>query len=158
LDSFDALDRKTSTAYTPAAGGPMTSYTVTDPAGNVSTITVNPAWGRPLTVTDINNKLTTASYDALGELTNLWLPGRTNSQTPNLSHSYTCGGQTAPSSITTRALGPTGNQITSYRIFDGLLRVRQTQTPPPDANGGRMVDDRQYDSRGQVAKNSRFWN
>jgi RHS repeat-associated protein len=158
LDSFDALDRKTSTAYTPATGGPLTSFTVTDPAGNVATTTVNPAWGKPLTVSDINNKVTTASYDPLGKLTNLWLPNRSTSQTPNLARAYTAGGVSAPSSITTRTLGPTGAQVTSYEIFDGLLRLRQTQTPPPDANGGRMVDDTQYDSRGQVVKTSRFWN
>src|SRR5262249_54004335 len=43
-------------------------------------------------------------------------------------------------------------------IYDGRMRQRQTQVPTPSANGGRMIDDSIYDSRGLAVKTSQLWN
>ena len=61
--------------------------------------------------------------------------------------------------VTTRKLAPNGTaQITSYALYDGLFRSRQTQSPAPVANGGRVVVDTPYDSRGLAVKTSTLWN
>jgi YD repeat-containing protein len=87
----------------------------------------------------------------------VWLPGRDPAtQTPDAEYVYTVS-DAAPSNVASKRLGPTGNQITSYQIYDGLLRVRQTQTPAV-VNAGRMITDAAYDNRGLAAKTSVFWN
>ncbi|MFB7894826.1 polymorphic toxin-type HINT domain-containing protein [Streptomyces xiamenensis] len=43
-----------------------------------------------------------------------------------------------------------GRQDTSYVLYDGFLRERQTQAPGPQ--GGRLLTDTFYDERGLVAK------
>lgn len=153
----DALSRQSTTAYTPSGGGPVTQVVVTNPASQATTTTLDPAWGLPLTQTDPNSKTTTAEYDGLGRLVKVWLPGRSTSLTPNAQYTYQI--QTAaPSYVATATLGPSGAQNTSYEIYDGLLRLRQTQSPAPVANGGRMIADTTYDSRGLSVKASSFWN
>ncbi|HET8661883.1 MAG TPA: hypothetical protein VFM55_23175 [Micromonosporaceae bacterium] len=156
-DAFDALDRRTTTDYTPAAGGPLTAMTVTNPASHAVSVTLEPAWGTPLTTTDANSKVTTGTYDALGRLVGVWLPGRSTALTGNVEYAYAVR-TTAVSSVTTRTLGPNGNQVLSYEMFDGLLRPRQTQAPAAQANGGRWVTDTAYDNRGLAVKRSELWN
>jgi hypothetical protein len=56
LDAFDAADYKTTTAYTPASGAPVTKTTVTNPLLQVSTSELEPAWGVPLAAVDANGK------------------------------------------------------------------------------------------------------
>jgi YD repeat-containing protein len=72
--AYDALDRRTGTVYTPAAGGPVTGTTVTNPAGHVTTTTLDGARGLPVSVVDANTKTTTLQYDALGRLTKVFKP------------------------------------------------------------------------------------
>jgi RHS repeat-associated protein len=155
---FDALDRQTTTAYTPATGGPVTQTVSTNPVGWSTTTTVDPGTGKPTSVVDANGKRTDALYDPLGELLKVWLPGRDrNTQTPSLEYAYTLRANGA-NAVLTKKLGPGGNQIASYQLYDGRMRLRQTQTPTPQANGGRMIADVGYDSRGLKAKDSVFWN
>ncbi|WP_307847506.1 RHS repeat-associated core domain-containing protein [Streptomyces sp. F63] len=52
--------------------------------------------------------------------------------------------------VATRLLDNNGGQITSYKIYDGFLRERQSQAPGPD--GGRLISDVFYDERGLPAK------
>jgi hypothetical protein len=54
------LGRNTTIAYTQDANGLHTATTVTNPAGHVTTTTLDPAWGEPVTRTDANLKVTTA--------------------------------------------------------------------------------------------------
>src|SRR5262249_26381305 len=117
-DAFDALDRHTTTSYTPATGGPVTQTTVTNPAGHVTTTSLDDR-GSPTSIVDPNLKTTTAAYDPLGRLTKVWLPGRSTTLTPNLEYGYLLR-TTANNAISTKRLGPTGNQITSYQLYDGL--------------------------------------
>ena len=141
----------------PASGGPLTSTVMTNPQGHTTTTTLEPAWGRALTVVDANNKTTTAAYDAIGRLIKLWQPGRGTNLTPNFEYGYTV--QTGPASfITTKNLNPAGDQIASYEIVDGLARVRQSQALAPEANGGRVISDVTFDSRGLTATSSTLWN
>ncbi|WP_203911404.1 ricin-type beta-trefoil lectin domain protein [Rhizocola hellebori] len=155
LDSFDALNRKTSTAYTPASGAPITSFTVTGPmgAGWVTTTALEPGHGTTKSATDINGKATTATYDPLGRLAKVWLDNRSTAGTPNRQYTYLLAN---PSWVQTQTLGPNGNQISSYDIFDGRLRPRQTQSTAPD--GKRTITDTRYDGRGLTAKQTTFYN
>ena len=153
-DPRTGSNRTTTNAYTPAAGGPLTRMTVTNTLGWTSTTTYQTAWNAPLTVTDPNGKLTTLAYDPLGRRSKVWLPDRLTSQTPTLSYSYSIS-NTAPSYIATTGLNASGTS-TSYTIYDGLLRQRQTQAP--SEGGGTIVTDTQYDGASQpVTSNAAYW-
>ncbi|NJC69862.1 hypothetical protein HC031_09040 [Planosporangium thailandense] len=158
--AYDALNRKTTTAYTPATGGPVTAVTVTNPAGFDTTTTLDKQLGVPRTVTDPNGKVTTANYDPLGRLLKVWLPGRLTSDTPNIQYAYTLRATGANVVATTKLIGSpkTPQQVTSYALYDGRLRLRQTQTPAPQRYGGRVITDVTYNRSGLKAKESTFWN
>jgi RHS repeat-associated protein len=155
LTEGDALDRVTSTAYTPATGGPATTVQVTNPLLHVTKTALNPMRGAPTSVVDANDKTTTAAYDPLGRLTKVWMPGQPTNGTPNAEYVYAMSA-TAASNVQTKRLGPTGNQISSFEIYDGLLHLRQTQTTAPD--GKRTIADVAYDTRGLAVKKSTFYN
>ena len=158
LDSFDALDRLTSTRFAPATGGLATSSTVTNPRGYVATTTFEPAWGEPTAVVDVNQRRTDLTYDPLGQLAAVWLPDRSKADgaTPNEKYTYLVR-TTAPNVVTTEAVRDDGGYDAEYEFFDGRLRARQTQKPAPD--GGRIIADTFYDSRGLKAKtNDVYWN
>ncbi|MDX6282857.1 MAG: hypothetical protein QOH03_3928, partial [Kribbellaceae bacterium] len=86
----DALGRVTGTAYTPVTGGPVTAVTTTNPLNQVSATTVETAYGQPILQTDVNNRKTETTYDALGRKTEVWLPNRPRSTntTGNQRFSY----------------------------------------------------------------------
>ncbi|WP_162907091.1 ricin-type beta-trefoil lectin domain protein [Allorhizocola rhizosphaerae] len=155
-ESYDALDRKTTTAYTPASGAPVTSTAVTGPMGTGWTVAtdIEPGHGVPTKVIDMNGKATTSQYDPLGRLTKVWRDNRTTAMTPHQQYTYNLS--TSQRWIHTQQLGPNGNQISSYQIFDGRLRPRQTQTVTED--GKRTITDTMYDGRGLVAKETSFYN
>ncbi|WP_329102770.1 polymorphic toxin-type HINT domain-containing protein [Micromonospora sp. NBC_01699] len=155
LTSKDALNRTSTTEYTPTTGGPTTSVKVTNPLGQDATTNLDPRRGVPTTTSDLNDKVSTGQYDALGRLTKLWHAGRSTAGTPDEEYAYTVS-KTAPSNVRSRVLGPNGNQIDAYEIFDGLLRPRQAQSTAPD--GKRAITDTQYDNRGLSAKVSSLYN
>lgn len=153
----DALDRETTTAYTPATGGPVTQTKVTNPAGHVTTTVLDPAWGVPTKVTDPNSKVTEASYDGLGRLRGVWLPGRVKgTNSAHIAYTYTVR-TTGLNAVTTGTLTHDGTRVPSVTLFDGLLRPRQTQTTPADASAGRVITDTIYDSRGLVEVKNSPW-
>ncbi len=153
-EASDAIGRKTATAYSPASGGPLTSVKTTNPAGHATTVALDHR-GLPKTITDPNGKVTTGTYDRLGRLVKVWKPGHPTNGTPDIEYGYTV--QTgAPSSLSTKVLGPNGTQIVGYELYDGRLRTRQTQKTAPD--GKRVIADTQYDSRGLTAKTTTFYN
>jgi RHS repeat-associated protein len=155
--SKDALSRETLTAYTQNVAGLTVTEKETNPAGHVTTTTLDPAWGEPTKEVDENNKVTEASYDALGRLTKVWLPGRSKAtDTPNAEYVYTVRKSGGATAVQTKELGPNGNQISSYELYDGLLRPRQVQTTAPD--GKRTITDTAYDGRGLESKESTFYN
>ncbi|GAA3224403.1 hypothetical protein [Nonomuraea helvata] len=78
----DASGGKTTTTYTPATG-PVTGTEVTNAAGHVTKTEVEPAWGVPTATIDVNQKRTDLTYDPLGRLTGVWLPGHAKSTYPS---------------------------------------------------------------------------
>ncbi|MEU6807720.1 RHS repeat-associated core domain-containing protein [Streptomyces sp. NPDC046831] len=149
LSVTDAAGNTTSTAYTPADAGPLTKTITTDPAPKLykTTSFLDPRRGLALRVYDANLKKTESSYDALGRLTNVWLPNRlSGSQAPNMKFAYHLD-STKPSWVSTSTLKKDGETYnTNYALYDALLRPLQTQSPTPQ--GGRLLTDTRYDTRG----------
>ncbi|GGM12355.1 type IV secretion protein Rhs [Streptomyces fumigatiscleroticus] len=148
--------RTTTTAYTPTTGFATSSKVTTPPVtpgdsttATTTTQTFETLRGQPLTQTDTNGKVTTFAYDALGRTTKVWLPDRTTGQTPSYEFTYTVT-DGKPVAVGTKIIGNNGGQDTSYVLYDGFLRPRQTQAPGP--KGGTLLTDTFYDERGLTAK------
>jgi len=151
LKVTDQLGRVTLTSYTPATSGPLTSSTTTNPMGWTSSSSLNPAWGVPVTSTDVNGFQTTYTWDAMGRAAQMWTADWTQSAHPTVpvtSHTYTLSA-TQPSVVTTTAVTATGGSVTSYSLYDGLGRLVQTQSPAE--GGGSDVVDTTYDGDNQTA-------
>jgi RHS repeat-associated protein len=154
LTATDPMSRTTTYTYT---GQPVTQSTVTTPPaaagghGFTTTTVVDPAWGVPLSTTDVNGHVTEKTYDALGRLTGVWLPDRprdTQHASPSTGFAYQVSNATA-SWQRTDHLTPSNSVLSSYSLYDGLARERQTQTPTED---GRLVTDTYYDTRGHPVR------
>jgi RHS repeat-associated protein len=152
--STDGNGHPTSTAYTPADGGPLTQTVVTNAASRTTTKTFDPGRRSLLTVTDPAGYETSGAYDALGRLTAVWKPGRSqaNKDSANLTYTYQAL-QSKPLAVTTNTLVDTGNgtdYVTAVTIYDSLGQNLQTQTA---AEGGvTTVTSTAYDSHGWVAE------
>ncbi|GIG88595.1 RHS repeat-associated core domain-containing protein [Plantactinospora endophytica] len=158
VEAYDALDRKTATAFTPPSGGPTTGTTVTNALGHTVTTTLEPAWGEETSIVDANGRRVDQTYDPLGRATAVWFADRSKAggASPNQKYSYLVRTD-APNVVTTQTLRDDGGYESTYEFYDGQLRERQTQAPAPD--GGRTVTDTFYDSRGLVSKeNGAYWN
>lgn len=162
----DALGRVSTTSYVPSTGGPVTSTSTTapDPDGtgpvtpSVTTVQMNPAWGSPTTVTDPNGKVTTATFDALGRTTAVWMPDRPKAtKSASTTYAYTVS-TSGVNTVTTSTITAAETYQTSVALFDGLLRARQTQTPSASRDTpGRLITDTVYDARGLVALEHGEW-
>ncbi|MFJ9117374.1 polymorphic toxin-type HINT domain-containing protein [Streptomyces sp. NPDC102394] len=136
-------------AYTPTDAGPLTKTITTDPKTFKTTSFIDPRRGQPLRLYDANLKKTELAYDALGRLTQVWLPNRDSaSQSPNQKFAYHLD-NAKPSWVSSSTLKRDGeNYTTSYTLYDASLRALQTQAPTPE--GGRLLTDTRYDTRGLV--------
>jgi RHS repeat-associated protein len=154
---WDAFDKVTTNEYVPITDGPVTTTTVTNSLGHVATATVDPAWGKPLTQLDANLKRTDYEYDGLGRTAKVWQPGRDKStQSPNIVYTYVMRTD-AVNVVSTATLNVNGDYVTTYAMYDGLLRARQTQAPSP--SGGRLLTDTFYDTAGRKVKDyDRYYN
>jgi RHS repeat-associated protein len=147
----------TSTSYT-MTDGSVTAETVKNPLGQATTTSYDPARGLPVKTTDPNGITTTLQYDELGRLTSHWDNSRATSATANFTYSYVFGTATptvTPTVVTQKQLNDEGGTITSTALYDSLLRPRQTQYPTPQ--GGILVTDDFYDSRGWQWKVNHNW-
>ena len=155
LDSYDALNRKTSTSYSPASGAPVISTTVTNPKLWATTTQLEPAWGVQTRTTDPNGRVTDVSYDSLGRATAVWKPGWAKADHPSLpseAYAYLVRSSGGPTAVTTSKLNTDGTgHWLSYQLYDGFLRPRQTQGPAMTGSG-RVVTDMYHDSRGLVTR------
>ncbi|WP_344466976.1 RHS repeat-associated core domain-containing protein [Kitasatospora kazusensis] len=147
------------TAYLPTTGAVPTTVTTTGPMGDTwkTTVTQDPGRGVPLTTTDQNGRVATQQYDGLGRLTAVWEPGRTPAQdpNPNTKYSYAINGLTSPSVVMTQTLQEGGGAYSSKtELYDGLGRLRQTQSTTPAKPTGRLITDTGYDSHGWAIKTS----
>nr|WP_240124430.1 RHS repeat-associated core domain-containing protein [Streptomyces sp. MUM 136J] len=142
----DTVGHTIATAYTPADAGPLTRTVKTVPKGFHTVNFLDPRRGLVLRTYDANLKKTEQSYDALGRVTGVWLPNRNaGTQSPNKKFAYHLDNTSASwVSISTLTNGETYN--TGYALYDALLRPLQTQTPTPQ--GGRLLTDTRYDTRG----------
>ncbi len=169
LTSEDADGACTSTSYTSAygAGHATTSVTVASPLTGIgcgsssatyatTTTNLNPAWGSPTTTVDANIETTTYCNDPLGRVTAVWLSAQAS---PSCAAANIAGAEytfaysvtaTMPPYVATTKLVLGSIPITSYQIYDSLLRPRQTQAPAEGPNGGTEVTDTLYDSRGNA--------
>ncbi|MFC4114316.1 RHS repeat-associated core domain-containing protein [Nonomuraea zeae] len=159
-DAWDVRGAKTGTVYTPKSGGPVTSTTVTGPLGWVTTTEQDPVWGEPTRITDPNDRVTDLTYDAMGRLTAVWLPGRdktTYPGTPSSRFSYLVRNNAA-TVVTSQTLSPAGDAYdTTHVLYDALMRERQTQTSDATGGTGAVVTDTFYDSAGRaVRKNNPY--
>lgn len=151
LKVTDQLGRTNSTSYTPSDRGPLTSSTTTNPLGWTTSATVNPAWGAPISSTDVNGHVTTETYDAMGRLAQAWGPDWSQAAhptVPSAAHTYTLPGS-QPNVVTTSSVTASGASLTSYSLFDGLGRAVQTQAPAE--GGGSDIVDTSYDGEGQLS-------
>ena len=82
-DPRTGTNRTTSTAYTPAAGGPVTSMAITNPMGWTVTDTYDPARHSLLKQVDQNGDTTEATYDGLGRTSQVWTPDHTRTALPD---------------------------------------------------------------------------
>ncbi|MDG4762729.1 polymorphic toxin-type HINT domain-containing protein [Solwaraspora sp. WMMD406] len=151
----DALGRETTTTYVHNNNDLLGTVITTNPAGHETTVTLDTTRGLPTSAVDANDKTTTAWLDALGRLTHVWAPERGPTDTPDTEYVYTVS-LTAPATIQTKTLSPTGGVVSAFDISDGLLRPRQTQATAPD--GKRTIVDTRYDGRGLPVKTSTFYN
>ncbi|MFF6873667.1 polymorphic toxin-type HINT domain-containing protein [Streptomyces sp. NPDC012450] len=154
LTVTDAAGKVTTTAYYPAAAGPLTSMVVTKPKlangqAHESLTYYDPARGSVTYTLDANLKRTDNTYDALGRLTATWAPNRSKSggDTATATFDYGINQIKNPSWTSVSTLKADGRSYnTSYSLVDSLLRPLQTQTPAP--NGGRILTDTRYNDRG----------
>jgi RHS repeat-associated protein len=165
VDLTDVRGNHTTVAYTPATGGPVTAFTTTTPLGT-STTTVEPAWGTPIATVDANGKRTEATLDALGRTRQVWQANHTKADFPSApSATYTylirnSGGVNAVTSAELNAATTTDNAVytTTYALFDGLLRPRQTQSPAmATGNVGTVLTETRYDDKGRPASRSQHY-
>jgi len=159
----DALNRTTTSSYTtkpatvPATGtitriGLTTQTVVTNALNQVTTTTLEPSWGSPILAVDVGGRRTEATYDALGRTREVWLPGRNKpgGYEGNRQYTYAINNDGAASYVSTRQLNGNGRYLTSYELYDGFLRPRQTQAPATPPATGRVVTDTLYDSQGRA--------
>ncbi|MFI7869409.1 RHS repeat-associated core domain-containing protein [Streptomyces salinarius] len=151
----DAAGRTTTTAYTPAASGPLTKTVVTNPLGHKTTTYLDARRGLAARTYDANNKKTELTYDAMGRLTAVWLPNRSRAAGDSASTTFAYRiSAKEPSWVSTAKLKADGKTYnTTYDLYDALLRKLQTQSPTPSGTG-RILTDTRYDSRGLAYETS----
>lgn len=150
VGATDARGNTTTTAYTVNAAGQQTGTSQSNVLGWTTSTTVDPATGQPLTSTDPNGRVTAESYDALGRLASVWNPGRDQaSQSANTTYAYLVRAN-APTVVTTSTLAPSGGYVTGYALYDGMLRLRQTQASRGDGTAGALISDTLYDTAGRA--------
>ncbi|WP_203664267.1 RHS repeat domain-containing protein [Actinocatenispora rupis] len=153
VDSWDAREAKTHTDYIPVTGGPVTKVTTTTPLGWTTTTELN-ARGDTTGAVDANGYRTDTEYDPLGRATKIWKAPRVKgTDDPNATFTYVIssnGNNSVTTSILNAATTTTATKYTTtYTIYDGLLRQRQTQTAAVGGDGGRVITDTIYDSAGR---------
>jgi RHS repeat-associated protein len=148
LEVLDAEGHTSKVSFTPGLGGPVTSTTVTNAKGHSGTTTFDVLRGTNVKSVDANGRTSESVFDALGRVTEAWSPDRIRAsrQSSSVKFSYVIAND-APNAVQTQAIGATGKYVTTTDIFDGLLRLRQTQRP---THGGRLLTDTRYDSHGRA--------
>ncbi|MHA7269656.1 polymorphic toxin-type HINT domain-containing protein [Arthrobacter sp. HLT1-20] len=149
-DSSTGTPRVTSSSYTPAAGL-ATSVVSTNPLGWANTTTMDTVRGSVLSEVDPNGSTSTYRYDATGRVTGVWDPMRPVATNPLPTQATTYKiQQDAPSWVQTTSINGGNQAMSSFEIYDGLGRLRQTQDMSP--GGGTIATDTFYDSAGAKSR------
>jgi YD repeat-containing protein len=128
----------------------VTNTITTNPKGFKATNFRDPLSGQPLRAYDANLKKTELVYDALGRLTQVWLPNRDRGSESaafglDTKVAYHLSDSDAPR-VSTAVLKRDGTSYaTSYAVYDSLLRPLQSQSET--ATGGHVLTDTRYDTR-----------
>lgn len=149
LNVKDTNDKTiTTSTYLPTAAGPLTSTTATNVKDHTTATLVDFATGAAKKITDPNGKVTESKYDALGRVTDVWLPNssRAAGKKANYVYTYSLTNSALPWVSTDTIKGDGSGYNTTYEIYDPLLRPRQVQTASPA--GGMTVAQTVYDERG----------
>ena len=157
LSSTDARGDTVTDAYTSPKPGTLPDQTsVTNvTAGNWTTTTaLDQLRQLPISLVDQNGNSTTESYDPLGRLTHVWLPGRATTSSASKVFTYSLGGQTARTWTETQVLRASGSYSSEFDIYDGFMQLLQEQSTSLDsaASNGSNVTDHAYDSHGWEVK------
>ncbi|WP_433236036.1 RHS repeat-associated core domain-containing protein [Actinomadura nitritigenes] len=153
--TWDGRGSKTQTTYTiNGSTGLVTGTTTTNPLGQQTSTTLDPLRSIPLTSKDANGIVTTIQYDGLGRTTGVWDANRSPSSPANEKYTYQIS-RTAPPAVTTQKMNDAQGYVTSTTLYDALMRPRQTQNVTPQ--GGRLITDTFYDSRGWTWKTNGNW-
>ncbi|MFC1435235.1 RHS repeat domain-containing protein [Streptacidiphilus sp. N1-3] len=153
-DAYDSAGNHTNTAYTVDSAGLVTGISATNPLGQSTHVTLDPARNLTLTSTDINGVVSTSQYDTLGRAIAGWSDSRPTTAPANVTYSYSVS-DSGPTAITTNTLDDAAGYVPSTVIYDAMLRPRQTQSATPQ--GGRIVTDTFYDSRGWKSATYNGW-
>ncbi|MFJ7995639.1 RHS repeat domain-containing protein [Streptomyces sp. NPDC096310] len=149
LTTADADGNKTTTAYTPATIEPPTSKRETNALGHTATVEYDPARGVAAANVDANGKRTEAVRDGLGRVLKVWNPGwpkADHAAQPSAEFTYTIS-KTVANSVAAKTLEFDGTYSTSYTLYDGLLRERETQAPAIGTKDS-VITETLYDTRG----------
>ncbi|MEU9038059.1 polymorphic toxin-type HINT domain-containing protein [Streptomyces sp. NPDC048352] len=147
----------TRTEYKPATGFLPTEVVHTNPLGWKTSNTLDPGRSLPLKSTDENGRVGERDYDAFGRVVAVWQPGQERSKSFKAvrEFSYGMNGTDAPSTVLSKTLMKDGQTYAStFTIYDGLGRIRQTQATPGSGVTGRLITDAHFDSHGRQAKTS----
>ncbi|WP_412542626.1 polymorphic toxin-type HINT domain-containing protein [Longispora sp. K20-0274] len=155
--SFDGNGNETATTYTTDAVGLTTAVSTKNAVGHISSTVVEPQRGQNTKVTDPNGVFTTLQYDPLGRSTAVWLSSRLTTANPNQKFSYAVSNSGITATTSQKMNNGLSAYQTSTQIYDGLFRVRQTQSNSSAAAGGRLVTDTFYDSRGWKKSQNAAW-
>ena len=153
-DTYDGNGYKTTTTHTENAVGLTTATTVAKPLGHSQTTAISPRRGLALTSTDANSVATNQKYDALGRVTAVWLNSRATTSPANYKFTYDVS-KTGITATTTERANDFNGYLKSIVIYDAQLRPRQTQAVTPQ--GGRLITDTFYDSRGWTEETYNGW-
>ncbi|MFE4858567.1 HYD1 signature containing ADP-ribosyltransferase family protein [Streptomyces sp. NPDC056670] len=147
----------TRTEYSPSTGALPNQIIHTNPLGWKSSTTLDIGRALPLKQTDENGHVAEQDYDALGRVVAVWQPGanRSTGAAPTRKFSYAMNGTNAPSTVLSQALTSAAPTYSStFTLYDGLGRIRQTQAIPPSGAFGRTITDALFDSHGWQTKTS----
>ncbi|MGW4496775.1 hypothetical protein [Streptomyces sp. NPDC004376] len=153
LTDTDADGITTTTVYTPLTVEAPTSMTETNTLDQTTRTESDPARGVVTAVIDTNGKRTDATYDGLGRTLKVWTPGWAKADhlsQPSTEFSHTIS-KTAANAVATKSLQYDGSYATSYQLYDGLLRARETQAAAIGTSN-RIVTETLYDTHGWAWK------
>ena len=152
--STDTMGNITGTSYLPAGTKFLpVQITSTNPMTWSSSITLDVARNLTIATSDLNQKVTTETYDGLGRLTQVWSadhPKSANPNTPSDKYTYNVS-DSGPSWTDTQGLLAGGSYSQDFKIYSSLQELVEEQTSPPDASSGtRLIQDTAYDSHGKA--------